>query len=176
MDHNLDFEADDIESVKKVKKRNGCTKGKRFEREIVKILTARFGEGFSRSIGSGNRWGQVANLPEHAKLTLTGDICCPEGFLWVFECKGGYADVDVHSFFKGNKKFDEFLKQAEDDGKRLNKLPAVIWKKDRKEIIAAFKNDDLFVDFKYSFNYRNWVIVSLDDFLALDDRCFTQSR
>ncbi len=170
-----DCEVDDLGSSKKPKKRNGCTKGKRFEREIVKRLTERFGQGFSRSIGSGNRWGQVANLPEHAKQTLTGDICCPQGFLWVFECKGGYSDIDLHTFFKGNKRFDEFLTQAEEDGDRLNKKPVVIWKKDRKEILAAFKQDDLFIDFKYQFIYRNWVIVALEDFLKLDDRCFIQN-
>lgn len=176
MDFN-NYEVDDLGPIKKPsKKRNGCTKGKRFEREIVKKLISRFGEGFSRSVGSGNRWSQVANLPEHAKQTLTGDICCPQGFLWVFECKGGYAEIDLHSFFKGHKKFDEFLQQAEDDGQRLNKKPVVIWKKDRKETIAAFKQEDLFVEFKYSFNYRNWVIVSLEDFLALDDRCFIHNH
>jgi len=173
---NDDLEIDDLSSKKASKKRNGCQKGKRFEREIVKILTKRFGSGFSRSIGSGNRWSQISNLPDHAKQTLTGDICCPQGFLWVFECKGGYSEIDVHSFFVGSKKFDEFLSQAEEDASRLNKKPLVIWKKDRKEIVAAFRDDDLFVEFQYKFYYRNWIIVSLNELLKLNDKCFIQNH
>lgn len=172
----LDIEDLFDNNKKKTKRVNGSRKGKRFERQIVTKLINRFGDGFSRSLGSGNRWGQISNLPEHAKQTLTGDICCPEGFLWVFECKGGYSDIDIHSFFKGNKKFDEFLQQAEEDGKRLGKKPVAIWKKDRKETIAAFKNADLDHDFTYAFKYREWSIVSLDDFLKLNDTIFIHTQ
>ena len=48
-----------IENNVKHKKRkaNGKKKGDRCELQLVKVLTKRFGEGFSRSVGSGNRWG-----------------------------------------------------------------------------------------------------------------------
>ena len=58
------------------------------------MLTDFFGCSFTRSIGSGNRWGQVV-LSEQAKQVFSGDICVPEGFKWVIECKGGYED-DMH--------------------------------------------------------------------------------
>ncbi len=64
----------------KKKKVNGKQKGNRTELHLCKLLTKHFGDEFSRALGSGARTSQVAHLPEHAKKTLTGDICVPEGF------------------------------------------------------------------------------------------------
>ena len=91
-----DLEVEDIlEHHVKKKKVNGKQKGNRTELHLCKMLTKHFEEEFSRALGSGARTSQVAHLPEHAKKTLTGDICVPEGFKWVIECKGGYED-DMH--------------------------------------------------------------------------------
>ena len=95
VDFNLDledeFELDDIAPTpKKKRKADGGQKGKRGERELCKLFTKRFGKEFTRTIGSGNRWSQVASMPAHAKATFTGDICAPEGFLFSLESKNGY--------------------------------------------------------------------------------------
>lgn len=175
-----DFEGLDIEDIvnkKNTKKVNGNKKGKRTERQIVQKLKDRFGEGFSRSVGSGNRWAQTSYLPEHAKQTFTGDICCPEGFLWIFECKGGYSEIDIHNFFANpNAEFEGFLAQAENDGKTVNKKPVVIWKKDRKPILAIYKQSDLTHQFNPCMLYKDWCIVNFDDFLKLPDNIFIQNH
>ena len=90
---------------------NSKKKGNRVELELCKKLTDHFGVDFSRSVGSGNRWGQVNYLPDHARKTLIGDICVPEHFKWVIECKGGYdTDVDFSSVLDGGcSRIDEFI-------------------------------------------------------------------
>jgi hypothetical protein len=98
-----DAEVEDI-FKKRPKKIKSGIKGKRVELEVVKSLNERFskvlaanpdGGKFSRSVGSGNRWGQNVHLSKNAVNTYSGDIVCPEGFLFVLESKGGYNDIDL---------------------------------------------------------------------------------
>lgn len=170
-----EFFIEDISKDKKKKKADGCRKGKRVERSAAKILTARFNKEFSRSVGSGNRWGQVSNMPTHAKETFSGDICCPEGFKWVFESKGGYEDIDLNNIFKdGNKQLDGFLKQAEDESTRSGRKPMLLWKKNRKPWFAFVHTEELKgKDFKYKLIYDKWSMVALDELLKLEDEFFT---
>ena len=92
-----------------------CIK-KETERKQIRENLSRFKKEFSRSLGSGNRWSQIKNMPSHAKETLTGDLCCPEGFKFVIESKGGYSKIDLNGVFEnGNSELDSFMKQAEDD-------------------------------------------------------------
>jgi hypothetical protein len=94
-----DYQVDDLFEKHKAKKKkiDSGKKGDRGELEIVHLLNKRFakilsenswGE-FSKSSGSGNRWAQVKNLPQHAKATYSGDITIPTNCLWVFESKTG---------------------------------------------------------------------------------------
>ena len=63
-----------------------------------KILSARFGKPFERTVGSGARFSQVKGMTEASKQTLLGDISVPDGFHWVLECKSGYEDkIDLGS-------------------------------------------------------------------------------
>ena len=61
-----DFSGLDVDEIqsKKSKKVNGKKKGNRTELELTKILSSRFNMPFTRSIGSGNRWGQVEKMTE----------------------------------------------------------------------------------------------------------------
>src|SRR4051812_39447411 len=98
MNYIINMEIDDLfnRDDKKKKKINSGNKGKNGERELCKLLTERFGQTFTRSVGSGNRWSQVANMPAHAIATYSGDLVPPsESFLWVIECKMGYPDIDL---------------------------------------------------------------------------------
>jgi len=160
----------------KKKKVDGGRKGKRVERELVGILNERFAhlnKTFSRSVGSGNRWGQVKNMPKHAKETLTGDICCPEGFRFVLESKGGYNKIDLNNIFEsGNTELDSFLQQVTDDSKRCGKIPVLIWKRDRKPWLAFLRNTDIQGSYMYSINYREWICVPVKELLKLDDEFF----
>ena len=91
-----DFVTDEefINPKKKKKKVDGKKKGNRTELDLVKILNKRFGTGFSRSVGSGNRWSQVNHLPKHARDVFSGDLVVPEGFLFTIESKGGLKAIE----------------------------------------------------------------------------------
>lgn len=169
-----DYETEDIidNLNKKKKKINSKKKGNRVELELTKILTTRFGKPFSRSVGSGNRWGQVTNMPTHAKTTLTGDICPPEGFKWVIECKGGYEDkIDLNGVFKdGCTTLNGFIEQSKKDAEQSGRKPIVIWKRSFKPWLAMVKKEDL-LDVAYTFYmcYKDWVIVPLEELLKKPD-------
>jgi hypothetical protein len=97
-----DFVVDDIlkNKEKKKKKVNGKQKGGRVERELTKILNTRFNcQDFSRSVGSGNRWGQVSHLPKHARDVFSGDLIVPANFIFCLESKGGYDGIDLNRLF-----------------------------------------------------------------------------
>jgi len=148
----------------KRKSLNSKKKGNRVELELTKLLTAKLKKSFSRSVGSGNRWGQVSNMPSHAKSTLTGDICPPENFKWVIECKGGYEDkIDLNSAIDdGCACLDDFIKQSLHDHEACNRKPIIIWKRSRRPWLAMVRSIDLpAIDFTCAFRYREWMIVPL---------------
>ena len=174
-----DFVSDDIVNKKKpVKKVNGKKKGSRTELDLSKILNERFGTGFSRSVGSGNRWGQVDHLPKHAREVFSGDLVVPKGFLFTIESKGGYDGIDMNSIFvRGNSEIDSFLEQALADSGRCGRKPMMCWKKTRKPWLAFLLTDDLAGnEFKYSMKYGKWTAVALEHLLKLDDSFFLNQK
>lgn len=151
---------------------NVRAKGQTAERQVCKLLTSRFGLSFSRTVGSGNRWSQ-ADLPEHAALAYSGDVCCPVAFGWVLEVKSGYPwDLATLSRCAG---FSSFLEQAELESERTGLKPMVLWKKDRKPWLACIREGDLgdldLGRFGCRQHYLGWVLVRLDLLLlAAGDR------
>lgn len=168
---------DDILSNKMNKKINSKKKGNRSELELAKIFTKRFNKGFSRSVGSGNRWSQTAYLPKHAQKVFSSDLVVPSEFKFSMEVKGGYNGIDLNSIFlRGNSDLNQFLSQAYNDAKRAEKKPLLAWKKDRKPWIVFVLTKDLEEhDFKYKFIYQKWTGVALDEFLKLNDEFFFTS-
>lgn len=166
-----DFIVDDSFLMPKKKKINTGRKGKRREREVAKVLNERFGGGFSRSIGSGNRIHQVANLPKHAQDTFTGDLVTPENFAFTVESKGGYDDVDLVSVFDGgHSQIDEFLKQAQHDADFCKRKPMLVWKKSRKPLVAMIKTTDIpHENWEYRLFYRDWSMVNFEELLKVDN-------
>jgi len=177
-----DLQIDNIlDNHVKKKKVDGKAKGDRTELNLCKMLTKHFGVEFSKALGSGARWSQVNHLPEHAKKTLTGDICVPEHFLWVMESKGGYEDdMNLNNVCdgKGIACLDGFIEQVSRDAKYCGRKPIICWKRNRKPWLAFVREEDLFVkighknptviteiDFQYRIHYREWVMVKLDDLL-----------
>jgi len=175
-DFNLDdFEIEDITPKKKKRKVDGGRKGKSGERELCKILSKRFGSEFTRTIGSGNRWSQVSNMPSHAKNTFTGDICCPEGFLFSIECKNGYEDkIDLGTIISNqNKTLDDFLKQAIKESKDCERKPLVCWKRKYKPWVSFVQLKNLNNNnFKSYLIYKDWICVDLEKLLSLPDNFF----
>lgn len=166
-----DLEIDDI-LFKRKKKLNSGDKGKRNERLLCKLLMERFGENFSRSVGSGNVWGIAPNMPKHAVEVYSGDIVCPESFKWVFEMKAGYNDIDLCSAMEGgNATLDAFFEQSADEAARCRRKPILIWKKDRKPWLAFVLTADMPVDWKsnYSIQYKEWTGVAFKELLKQGD-------
>ncbi len=181
-DDNDDFFTDDFfkdeDKPKKKKKADGKKKGNRTELELVKILTARFGEGFSRSVGSGNRWGQVSYLPKHAQDVFSGDLIVPKLFKWVMESKGGYEGIDLNSVFvKGNSELDNFLDQVTKDSNRCGRKPMLCWKRDRKPWLVFVHTKELRGhNFKYRLLYKQWSAVDMKAFLKLPNEFFFEEE
>lgn len=175
---DLDDFITEEESLFKTKKKkvDGKKKGNRNELNLTKILNKRFGEGFSRSIGSGNRWSQVSNLSKNAREVFSGDLVVPEGFKFAIESKGGYDNIDLSSIFcHGNNELNNFLEQAYKDGQRCERKPMLCWKKTRRPWLAFVLAEDLGdLTFKYALKYNKWIAVSLERLLELDDEFFFQ--
>lgn len=175
----------DIEDIfkEKPKKIKSGRKGKRVELDLIKSLNDRFGDilrsrpaagAFSRSTGSGNRWGQRVHLSKAASDTYSGDIVCPEGFLFVLESKGGYNDIDLCTVFSGRQaELDAFLKQVTDDSGRCGRKPLLLWKKDRKPRLAFLRTEDLGDrSFPCMLRYGGWTAISCEDLFSLEDGFF----
>lgn len=166
-----------LENSKIKKKKNGCRKGKRTERELCKLLTGFFKVDFNRSVGSGNRWGQV-NLSENAKQVFTGDISVPEGFRWVIESKGGYEkDIDLNGLYEGKiGRLDDFIEQSKKDSKYCGRKPIICWKRARKPWLSMILIKDLKPFKEKSFTcrsyYNEWLIIKLQDLLDITNRDF----
>lgn len=164
---------EDILAKKKPKKVDGKKKGNRTELDLTKLLNVRFGTGFSRSVGSGNRWSQ-ASLPQHAKNVFSGDLVCPKNFKFVIESKGGYDSIDMSSIFvRGNSELDNFLSQVTKDSERCGRKPLLCWKKTRKPWLAFVHTKELAGHkFKYKLQYGKWSAVALEYLLELEDAFF----
>lgn len=189
--HYIDFveeEDSEIEDILKSrpKKIKSGRKGKRVELDLIKKLNDRFrdviaarpgGGSFNRTVGSGNRWGQRVHLSRAASDTYTGDIVCPEGFLFVLESKGGYNDIDLCTAFSGRQaELDSFLKQVSDDSKRCGRMPLLLWKKDRKPRLAFLRSADLGGrEFPCMMRYGQWTALLFDDLMSIGDDFFFSS-
>jgi Holliday junction resolvase len=174
-DFDNDLLVDNLLKEGRKKGINGCRKGKTVERNLCKFLTEKFQAEFTRSVGSGNRWGQV-ELPEYAKQVFTGDICVPEGFKWVIESKGGYEDkLDLNNVCDGPiTQLDDFIEQVSRDAEYCGRKPIVLWKRNRKPWIAVVRKEHIMSEsvFPYLIRYGDWRIVSFDELLKNTDRNF----
>lgn len=180
-----DFETDDIfDDGGRKKGPKGKPKGKRGELEITKVFNDRFvtfldahpqGGKFSRSVGSGNRWGQGVALSKNAQNTFSGDITCPDNFKFVLESKIGYSHIDL-LLFRENKEIDKFIEQVSADSARCGREPMLLWRKDRKPRLV-FLRESVLKDYKFSYylKYKEWIVVLLDDLLALKDDFFFEN-
>lgn len=170
MNLDEDYEIDDILKPKRKKGVNPIKKGHRGENGICKILFKRFNKSFSRSIGSGNRFGQIKNMPKHAIETFAGDICPPENFLWTIEVKNGYDDIDFNRIISnGNKQLDEFMLQTEEAAGKNSKKPMLLFKQSRKPWLCFVKTKELNKNFTYCLTYKDWSAISLEEILKVED-------
>lgn len=174
MSEDEDYIIDDILKPRGSKRKNSGSKGKRGERGLRDILSERFkGQIFNRVVGSGNRWAQAV-LSEQSKKVLTGDIVCPDSFVFCIECKHGYPQIDLCAVLaKDNAMINEFIDQASKDAERIGKKPLLCWKKDRQPWVAFLRREDLDQSkFTTAMIYGKWMAVSLELLLTLPDDFF----
>ena len=179
MDNFEDFDdfliEDEVLKERKKKGINGKKKGNRTELDLAKLLNVRFGEGFSRTVGSGMIGTQRGHyLPKHARDVFSGDLVVPKGFKFVIESKGGYESIDMSSVFvHGNSELDNFMNQVTDDSKRCGRKPLLCWKKTRKPWLAFVHTVELKgLEFKYKMEYGKWTCIALEHLLKLEDSFF----
>jgi len=191
----MDYEVENILANAKKKKKINCKdKEKRSVNQLASVLNKRFSKiltpnpdwgKFSRSVGSGNRWGQRVGLSKSNLQTYSGDLSCPEHFLWVIESKAGYENIDLCSAInEGSTELDAWMDQVSKDADRSQRQPMLVWKKDYKPRIVFLTTDD-FVwllrfkpnPFKYRFEYAEWVGVSFDMLLReFPDQAFFEGK
>jgi hypothetical protein len=172
-------EVEEILKPKRKKSVNCKHKGNRYENKLRDVLRLRFGtDYFSRSVGSGNRHGQVAALPQHAKDTYTGDLVCPENFKFAIEVKGGYDDVDLWTAVtNGHAQIDKFIAQAAEESKESHRKPIIFWQKSRKAWLAIIRTVDLpHLDWTSRLIYGEWSMLAADKLLELPDEFFMEKH
>lgn len=169
---------------KKEKKVDGKAKGDRTENNLCKLLTKHFETEFTKAPGSGALATIRESLPEHAMKTLTGDLCVPEKFKWVIECKGGYEDdIDLANAIGGDgvPRLDEFIEQSSRDADFCGRKPIVCWKRNRKPWLAMLRQEDLVHcdniatgdmedNFPYRLYYRDWIMIPLEKLLEVTEK------
>jgi Holliday junction resolvase len=181
----MDFDELNFENVikdaeKKKKRKKGVNskdKGNRTELNLAKLLKERFGFEFTRTVGSGNRHGQVFFLPAHAQQVYSGDLVCPENFKFVVECKGGYKKIKLHSTLQGGLALiDEWIEEALAESKRCGRMPVIAWKKDYMPWLGFVQTKNLKgKKIEYSMKYRDWTVFSLQKLFEFPDDFFFKS-
>lgn len=179
-----DYIVDNLDDNNPKKKIKSGKKGKRGELLIVKTLNARFSKllsehnwgCFSRSVGSGNRWGQNVTLSPTAEQIYSGDLTCPDNFRFVIESKNGYNDIDIFPCVAGGKckGLDNFLLQVSEDASRSGRKPLLVWHKDKQPSVAFIhKHEWLQASLPLAFGtrlyYGDWVGLPLEELLAVKD-------
>ena len=163
----------DLKKLKKPKRVNSKAKGGAFERQIAKMLNEQFDtKEFSRTPGSG-AFATTHQLPEH--ITVAGDLITPLNFKFCIECKKGYNDQTIYSLLDYNSKIWQFIEQCEKDAKKMNKVPMIIYKQDRKDILVITYKDmfttmipsiTIFKDDVERLTNINYSIYKLKDIIA----------
>ena len=162
-----------LEKLKKKKRVNSKAKGGAFERQIAKMLNEQFEtKEFNRTPGSG-AFATTHELPEH--ITVAGDLITPLNFKFCIECKKGYNDQTIFSLLDYNSKIWQFIEQCEKDAKKMNKVPMIIYKQDRKDILVITYKDmfttmipsiTIFKDDVERLTNINYSIYKLKDIIA----------
>lgn len=166
------------------KRKNSSKKGKRAENNLCHIFEKKFEMIFSRVPESG-AMATRGRVKKSVESEVCGDIITPDNFKFVIESKKGY-DLDIINFFynekmfsgkKTDKKtFESFLKQVEDDSKRANKEPMLIYYKDYRPPIIATTYEKIIDKDKnymvYFYNSKSWFITSLYNILNVKNEKF----
>jgi hypothetical protein len=125
---------------------NGKNKGSSWEREVVRIFKELYKhDGFERNAFSGSLYGgsnrfRMSGKDKSHTGSVVGDIIVPSAFPMTLECKA-YKELDFHNIIQGSSKvLDEWIRQAEEDSKSVEKDFVLIIKINNKGIFVVTKN------------------------------------
>ena len=152
---------------------NSKSKGNTFEREVVKLFTEQFGEGFQRVPCSGAIFGKTNmkrshGMSEECINTLTGDLITPESFPYSLEYKF-HKDLEFHQLIQGKcKKMDDWLEQSSQDAVLSGKVPLVVFKLNNKGIYVCLDFESVReLNLDNYLKYKEKVIISLEIFFSV---------
>ena len=161
---------------------NSKNKGSAFERKIANLLSEKFMErtgvktSFRRNIDSGSYFGgkNQSRVETHdLSKAVFGDLVAPDGFRFSIECKHYKEPPSFAMLVKQDwKVLDKWLDQARQDSVNSGKDFAIIIKYNNVDEIVVLPA--LFGDLKALINYKDYVIVSLSDFMTQADDHFFQ--
>lgn len=159
---------------------NGKAKGNSYERKIANRLSERFkdytgiDQSFRRNPDSGSFFGgqnQSRTETYDIEYAIFGDLICPKTFNFSIECKNYKTPPSFSAIIKQDcKQIDGWIAQAKQDAANAKKLVALIIKYNNVSDIVVVT--DLFGTLKPLVNYKEFHIVSLDNFLEQNDEYF----
>lgn len=118
------------------KRINSRSKGSDFELKIAKKLSTWWGEDFHRTPMSGGLgWSKDSRV--------SGDIVVPSDSLFPYsiECKKR-EEWTLEQFLKGKGEIDDWWNQCARDGKKVEKIPLLIFSKNFDEIYCMLPFSD----------------------------------
>lgn len=144
-------------------------KGKSFERELAKHLTAVFGINFNRVPNSGaftggKNFGRIAQLTPAQQLLTVGDIIVPETLnFFSFEAKF-YKTIPFHTFLTESALLDKWIEQA----KCPNRFWYLVFKINNQGAFVVFDpNNKFHVPIAFGGNYifyKGYTITKMEGF------------
>lgn len=155
---------------------NSQSKGKRWEREIVKIFNKKFNtDKFRRVPASGGfvKKDERQTLDKGVANALVGDLIVPENFKFTIEAKH-YNDFNFWDLlnFETENNIDKWLLQAQADAISINKSFLLIIKIDRKKPFVVFNVKDFNIKI-YDLIYKEqFGFLRFDKFLKLNNELF----
>ena len=159
---------------------NGKAKGNSYERKIANLLSDRFkdytgiDQSFRRNPDSGSYFGgqnQKRTQTHDLDHAVFGDLICPSNFNFSIECKNYKTPPSFNAMIKQDcKQIDTWLGQALQDADNSKKLMALVIKYNSVADIVVIKQT--FGDLKTIINYKDYAIVTLEDFIAQKDEYF----
>ncbi|AGI11456.1 hypothetical protein LP125_131 [Listeria phage LP-125] len=117
--------------------RGSQVKGSKFERETAKALSVWWGATFNRTPGSGGlKWAEENNVG--------GDIVAPPsaGFPFIVECKK-HEGWTLDNVFLNTGEPKSWWKQVVSDATRTNKIPLLMFSRNRAKSFVMLPYDDL---------------------------------
>lgn len=159
---------------------NGKNKGNSYERKIANRLSERFKDytgieqSFRRNPDSGSFFGgqnQSRTETYDTEYAVFGDLICPKTFNFSIECKNYKTPPSFNSIIKQDcKQIDGWIDQASQDAANAKKLFCLIIKYNNVQDVVVLT--DLFGHLTSIIKYKQYHIVTLDDFLNQDDTYF----